>query len=203
MMIETLGKVILCLLILIFFPIFFLFDMELLEFLQEASDSKTVDKFARFLSSYGRLEWSTILPACILFFISFFSAQKKRWKRLATACFLGGLLAGISVWPPKTLLGRERPYGAGEGEMHFMKFNSITQSVYHSMPSGHAASTMGSAWVVLQLHPAAGIPLLLGSLATGWSRVKMNKHWPSDVIGGWILGVASAFVVSRRYSQTK
>lgn len=179
----------------------FFYDQQLLRFIQDYFDSEAVKIIARTLSDYGRLEWSTLLPALTFFTLSYLVSNQKRCKVKSLACLTGGILAGIAVWPPKTILGRERPYGEGEGLFHFLKFNSNTESVYHSMPSGHAASTMGSAWAVCRIHPPSGIPFFIASIATGWSRVKNEKHWPSDVFMGWLIGILVAIPVVRRLKK--
>lgn len=196
-------KVLLFLLGIAFLPMLLWGDFFFLNFIQKSGEGSIIIKTAEFFSHYGRLEWSTLLPALVLFLFSLVSSNKKQWKRLSLCCLLGGILAGISVWPPKTLLGRERPYGDGNGAFHFLKFNSRTESVYHSMPSGHAASTMGSAWALVRIHPATGLPFFIASIATGWSRVKTDKHWPSDVLMGWLLGIVSTIPIVRWLQRKK
>ena len=65
-----------------------------------------------------------------------------------------------------------------------------------SFPSGHANSSMifyttmalaltiGTRW-----HRGAVLAAVLLSLLIGTSRVMLGVHWPSDVIGGWSLGL--------------
>ena len=177
------------------------FDHTLLQFIQNNPKSQTAQDLAEFLSAYGRLEWSTLFVSIILACCAFIFGERKKYLNLAKLCLLGGLLAGISVWPPKTIIGRERPRGEGEGEISFFKFNPQTDSVYFSLPSGHAASTMGTATAVFLAAPISGTILISMSVLTGWSRIKMNEHWPSDVIAGWGLGVLSGFWVFKKFKK--
>ena len=177
------------------------FDQSFLLFIQNNPKSQTVQNLAECLSAYCRLEWSTLLVSLIFACCAFIFGERKKYFYFAKLCLFGGLLAGISVWPPKTIIGRERPRGAGEGEISFFKFNPQTDAVYFSLPSGHAASTMGTATAVFLAAPVTGTILISMSILTGWSRIKMNEHWPSDVIAGWGLGVLSGFLVFKKLKK--
>ena len=70
-------------------------------------------------------------------------------------------------------------------------------SASHSFPSGHASGTaaiavfLTSVAVRQKVHPwlfASGSALI--TLLVGVSRIYLDKHWASDVIGGWVVGAA-------------
>ena len=73
-----------------------------------------------------------------------------------------------------------------------------------SFPSGHANSSM-IFFLTLALVTSAGtrwrgVAVALGvfvSLLVGLSRVMLGVHWPSDVIGGWALGMVWVLVTLR------
>jgi undecaprenyl-diphosphatase len=62
----------------------------------------------------------------------------------------------------------------------------------HSFPSGHAARTLSlSIAIFICLGPVPGLPLVAWSVAVGLSRVVLGVHWTSDIVAGWILGLAT------------
>jgi membrane-associated phospholipid phosphatase len=100
---------------------------------------------------------------------------------------LGVLLAGQSV---RTLLmtavHRARPPAA----------DWATHVTGHAFPSGHTASSAMAAgllaWGLLRWRPGRTGRLLaalcgLVALAVGCTRVYLGVHWPTDVLGGWLL----------------
>ncbi len=70
-----------------------------------------------------------------------------------------------------------------------------------SFPSGHATSAAVVYILFALLAPreyrrywmGAGITIML---LTGLSRLALGVHWSSDVMGGWLLGTASAFFMA-------
>jgi undecaprenyl-diphosphatase len=78
-----------------------------------------------------------------------------------------------------------------------------------SYPSGHATSVTAIALAFALLapppwRPAAAWFAVAAILLTGLSRVMLGVHWPSDVLGGTMLGAAFALAIAgagRRVSR--
>ena len=66
-----------------------------------------------------------------------------------------------------------------------------------SFPSGHTSATFATA-MVLQKHYGwkLGLPMLAASTYTAAERVTNNKHWPSDVAFGAVIGMLSGHTVT-------
>jgi membrane-associated phospholipid phosphatase len=81
----------------------------------------------------------------------------------------------------KLIAGRKRPSGGSE-----------------SLPSGHASASFASA-AVLDSHfgPKVGIPAYAVAGFIGWTRVRDNSHWLTDVIVGGAIGAALGRTVAR------
>jgi membrane-associated phospholipid phosphatase len=102
------------------------------------------------------------------------------------------IAVGASIdTPVKELIARARPVFA----------NPVATAPGYSFPSGHALNTMvvGAGAVVLGWHATRGRPwrraaLLTGAAAlvllTGFDRVGLGVHYVSDVVGGWLIGLA-------------
>lgn len=75
------------------------------------------------------------------------------------------------------------------------------QSSY-SMPSGHAvASVTIAACIYLFLQRRSRVSrftiaaLVCVVVFVGYSRVYLGAHWPSDVVAGWVIGLAWVLIV--------
>jgi undecaprenyl-diphosphatase len=71
-------------------------------------------------------------------------------------------------------------------------------SVPHSgaFPSGHTTTSFACATVLTAFVPRAAPALYLLALAIGFSRIYVGVHWPFDVLGGVVLGVATGAAVT-------
>lgn len=110
-------------------------------------------------------------------------------KRLAVWATVTLIAAGVLDVVLKVLVDRPRP------ELH----SPIAHAPGGSFPSGHAlTAAMGCAVIVLMLLPVlsrawrvtAWIAATVITIAAGICRVALGVHYVSDVLAGWILGVA-------------
>lgn len=86
--------------------------------------------------------------------------------------------------------------------------------IIHSpaFPSGHSNNAAVVYILFIMLVPQARHPLWQAAAAimivlTGVSRIMLGVHWPTDVLGGWMLGAsfalaAAAVIAYRQYQRT-
>lgn len=122
-------------------------------------------------------------------------------RRFLAAAVFGVAIAGASIWTQlvKVSVGRLRP---PEG--------ALVEAGGFSFPSGHALNSTVTYGLVALLVWRTALPtwfrgLIVVALTTlvvliGASRIALGVHYPSDVVGGWLAGVAivAAVAVSTR-----
>ena len=77
-----------------------------------------------------------------------------------------------------------------------------------AFPSGHATNAAVVYLLFIMLvpqahHPAWQLAAAAMILLTGLSRILLNVHWPTDVIGGWLLGTSFALMAAAVISFRK
>lgn len=142
------------------------------------------------VSRIGRFENSTLGFAIFAAIVGLIR-QSRRWKDIAVACLLAGLVAGISLNVMRPTLGRARPQAPEGPGFHWFELGDELDS----MPSGHAMSNAASAFAIVPLAPVAVVPAVAYTLAMSWSRLQLNRHYPSDVLWGSLLGAIIGLAV--------
>ncbi len=110
--------------------------------------------------------------------------RTRRAAARGTVCYLAAVLTHL---PIKALVGRRHPPGSSR----VARLGPVTSS----FPSGHTASELAFSLGAAQELPLLFVPLYAATAASEWSLVRARSHYPSDVIGGGVLGVAVAATV--------
>ena len=117
-------------------------------------------------------------------------AFRKTWK-LGLVCALS-MVIGLAVTNLiiKNWVARVRPYELVEGLERI-----IGAQHDWSFPSGHTTNSFACAWVLFRRTPRKyGVPALLLAALIALSRLYVGVHYPTDVLGGLVIGIASACV---------
>jgi undecaprenyl-diphosphatase len=109
---------------------------------------------------------------------------------LAMLTVMSGVVASV-----KALTNRVRPCNA----MAWAHALPIDVPSDCSFPSGHAAGSFAFAFFVLALQRQAGAILVGVAVLVALSRVALGVHYPSDVLGGAVLGAAFGWTAARIY----
>ncbi len=103
---------------------------------------------------------------------------------------LFGMLVGNMLL--KNLVARVRPYDVELGVTLLIdKLSSF------SFPSGHTLSSFAAATALFCRHRKGGIAALVLAALIAFSRLYLFVHYPTDVLGGALLGVACALVAAK------
>lgn len=123
------------------------------------------------------------------------------WRRRPEPVRLGLLAAvavgvsGIAAQVVKHLLGRPRP------RMHLdpsVLIGPTWDSDFSSFPSGHAATSFALAAVLAGRWPKLAWLFYGLAAAVCLGRVAGNSHYPSDVLGGALLGLMAGLPLAAR-----
>lgn len=94
----------------------------------------------------------------------------------------------------KNIFTRERPF-VGFEEFKLL----IEQPLSYSFPSGHTSSSFAVATIVYIYAKRFRTPIILLASLIAFSRLYLFVHYPSDILGGILLGIFSALAVSYCY----
>ena len=110
--------------------------------------------------------------------------------RAGTLCFWSLLLSTAIVQGLKHLLGRPRPL------LVLSDVRLLVDPLHgNSFPSGHAATSFALATIISATFPKWRWAAWTTALLIGISRVYVGVHFPLDVLGSAVIGVASGLAV--------
>ncbi|MET9221203.1 phosphatase PAP2 family protein [Streptomyces sp. NPDC003300] len=152
-----------------------------------------VDRAVEFIGEYGLIGLTVLLAA-----LCWWRVARRAPVPDAPAAVAGvlwsGLAAGVALLlniPIRALVQRPRP---------FVDHDGIDVLVHgktdYSFVSDHATLTAAMAVALFMVSRKVGTVAILLALGEGFCRVYMGVHYPTDVIGGFALGAATALLLA-------
>ena len=155
-----------------------------------------LDGFFQFISnSISFITWGTTILLLILGVVMKGSQLKKRAILLLSSLTLASLIS-LAL---KFTIDRPRPF-------HTYDFiEKLSAGGSPSFPSGHTTEAFAFAVALCFAFPKwyIIIPSLIWASAVGYTRMSLGVHYPSDVMAGAILGIATAYFCTRAFRYFK
>lgn len=160
-------------------------DISILHFIKDNLSNPIMDKIMIFITSIGDLGLVWILLAISLLFV-------KKYRKIGFLVLLSLLLANIlGELILKNIVQRPRAFLQYPGIEILIKAPTS-----YSFPSGHTASSFAAATILSMYFKKYGWMSYILSSLIAFSRLYLFVHYPTDIIGGILLGIFSAFIVS-------
>ena len=160
------------------------FEFAFLDWLQQFHNP-VLDALAVFLNYAG--EHGEIWIAFTLLLLLF---RRTRKAGLAMAIALVSyLVAGDFILKP--LFARPRPCDVNTAVTILVK-----RPHGHSFPSGHTASAFAAAFALWRQDRKLGSPALILAVFIAFTRLYLYVHFPTDILGGVVLGLALGALAS-------
>lgn len=147
--------------------------------------------------------FARVLPyfLCIGFFVLLADVRgfRARFFWFASSALAVILARGIIVELVRYVFHRVRPFSA-------FGFSPLIAESSGSMPSGHAAFFFALALVIYFMNRRWGMVYLIAAAVVTLSRIAAGVHYPSDILAGAAIGLASAYLVEKlleRYDPTR
>ncbi len=159
------------------------FELKILDFIQEHLRCDFLDKVLPVITKLGDAGIFWIIVAIVLLF---FKKSRKTGIMVGVALLCGLVIGNLTLKP---LVARIRPYDMPGVEMELL----IERLSDKSFPSGHTLASFEAATVLLINDKRFGIPAIVLASIIAFSRLYLYVHYPTDVLGGIVLGVLIAF----------
>jgi membrane-associated phospholipid phosphatase len=156
------------------------------------------NKRTDFLDKSLTITDKSVLPAAIILPAGMFiygRAKEKSYEEntgvLLALTDLTNIALTIGI---KNIIKRERPYKTLSNVYH----KNVSIKDEYSFPSNHAGTAFSIASTFAlryPKYPQIYVPMYLWGLAVGYGRMYFGMHYPSDVLGGAVLGSLSAITI--------
>jgi len=150
-----------------------------------AGQSRILDWFGVFFAEYMPI----IFVGLVLYFLIREGTWIKKVERFVILAFTFVLSYGIFGGILHFFILRNRPFID-------LGFSPLFTETGNAFPSRHALILFSIAALIFSFNKRIGLWLFFFALVNGFARVFVGVHWPSDIVGGAIIGIISYIIAS-------
>ena len=155
-----------------------------------AHRSPSLNRFFIFLTHSGDGKWWLIVAVTL----AILNAAHYQIIPMQ-AVFLRAMLCALGAWAigtaAKKVFKRSRPWKRIEGYSPVIDSTSC-----NSFPSTHSAASIAFFTALLNAHHPYSWAVGLWAVVVSFSRYYLGVHFPSDLLGGTVLGVVCGYLIS-------
>jgi membrane-associated phospholipid phosphatase len=134
----------------------------------------------------------------LLLLVGAWAFEKPTVKIVAIQSLIAHGIAALLANGLKHLIGRPRPKFVHSGDW---QMTLSWASGMDSFPSGHSTASFAIATVLAKQFPLFGPLCIAIALFVALSRVLRGSHFPTDVLGGAVIGILSGFIATAPLRQ--
>ena len=149
-----------------------------------------LDKIMVFITKLG--DAGIIWLALAIFFL-FIKKTRKCGILMLISLILGLILGNILL---KNLIQRARPCWIDTNILLL-----IPKPIDYSFPSGHTLASFEAATMIFLHNKKWGIPAMILAVLISFSRMYLFVHFPTDILSGAVLGIASSIGIYCGYKK--
>lgn len=160
------------------------FDFKILDFIENHMHSLLLDNTMPIITGVGNKGILWIIIGILLIAIK---KYRKYGYMLIFALILCGIIGNLTLKP---LIARSRPFDVEP----LLQPLLISPPKDFSFPSGHTMASFASSIVIYYMNKKLGILAFALSILIAFSRLYLYVHYPSDVLGGMIIGILMGYI---------
>lgn len=157
-------------------------DITLLEWIQQ-NRAEFLDGFFQIFSGV-----TTFISIAIILTIGIFARFRRSCLKKMVQAGLTLFLAALISYGLKSLFQRERPFRT------YDTVEKLSRGGSPSFPSGHTleAFAVATSIALIFRRRVVQVPVLIWACMVAYSRMALGVHYPSDVLGGMLIGMIVA-----------
>lgn len=157
------------------------FEIEILDYIQGNLKNGFLDTVMPFVTMCGNMGIFWVAIALII-------SAKAKYRRCSITMLIG-LIVGVIIGNLiiKNAVQRDRPCWIVD-----VSDMLISNPQDFSFPSGHTLSSFCAASILFYYDKRLGVPSFAAAILIAFSRMYLYVHFPSDILGGAMLGVITA-----------
>ncbi|MGD0977168.1 MAG: phosphatase PAP2 family protein [Minisyncoccia bacterium] len=150
--------------------------------------------FLSWLTVFFAIYWAYLLGILFLVFLWLKPFLATRWKVFWAGIISVFISRGILTTVIRYFYHHPRPFA-------IYQVHQLVSESGNSFPSGHASFFFALSMIIFYYNKRWGTAFFVGSIVMGVARVMAGVHYPSDILGGALIGIIVGYFTASLISK--